>query len=77
MKKLITALAVCTVTVAATATSSHADLRPTAEVSRACADYFHVASGPEPLSSCQWDMRRIHAGGDRGRSPRARVCVWA
>ncbi len=27
----------------------------------ACAAYFGVPSGPEPLSSCQWDMRAIHA----------------
>ena len=24
-----------------------------------CAAYFLVPSGPEPLSSCQWDMRAL------------------
>jgi len=38
-----------------------APLSPAA-ASSACAAYFGVAAGPEPLSACQWDMRTIHAG---------------
>jgi subtilisin family serine protease len=33
-----------------------------AAASAACAAYFGVAAEPEPLSACQWDMRRIEAG---------------
>ncbi len=29
-----------------------------------CQAYFGVASGPEPLSACQWDMRTIHVGAE-------------
>jgi lantibiotic leader peptide-processing serine protease len=29
-----------------------------------CEAYFGVASGPEPLSACQWDMRTIHVGAE-------------
>ena len=33
-----------------------------ASASAACATYFGVTAGPEPLSACQWDMKRIAAG---------------
>jgi subtilisin family serine protease len=36
-------------------------LSPT-QASAACEAFFGVGAGPEPLSACQWDMRRIHAG---------------
>ena len=36
-------------------------LSPT-QASNGCATFFGVAPGPEPLSACQWDMRRIEAG---------------
>lgn len=31
------------------------------DASTGCAAYFGVGTDPEPLSSCQWDMRAIHA----------------
>jgi len=33
-----------------------------AQASAACAAYFGVAPGPEPLSACQWDMRVMGVG---------------
>lgn len=33
-----------------------------AQASANCAAFFGVAQGPEPLSACQWDMRRIGVG---------------
>lgn len=33
-----------------------------AAASAGCEAYFGVSAGPEPLSACQWDMRRINAG---------------
>ncbi len=33
-----------------------------AQASAACAAFFGVSAGPEPLSACQWDMRRIEVG---------------
>ena len=33
-----------------------------AAASAACAAYFGVGEGPQPLSACQWDMRDIQAG---------------
>jgi subtilisin family serine protease len=33
-----------------------------AQASANCAAFFGVPAGPEPLSACQWDMRRIEAG---------------
>jgi subtilisin family serine protease len=33
-----------------------------AQASAACQAFFGVAAGSEPLSACQWDMRRIDAG---------------
>jgi subtilisin family serine protease len=33
-----------------------------ATASANCAAFFGVAAGPEPLSACQWDMRRIGVG---------------
>jgi subtilisin family serine protease len=29
-----------------------------------CDDFYGVPAGPEPLSACQWDMAKIHAGAD-------------
>ncbi len=43
--------------------ASAAPVTPAA-ASAACAAYFGVAPGPEPLSACQWDMRAINAGAD-------------
>jgi len=56
----VTALAV-TLGMASPAAAAPGALTP-AEASAACAAYFHVAPGPEPLSACQWDMRRIGVG---------------
>jgi lantibiotic leader peptide-processing serine protease len=33
-----------------------------AQASTSCEAFFGVAAGPEALSACQWDMRRIEAG---------------
>lgn len=33
-----------------------------AQASALCEAFFGVGAGPEPLSACQWDMRRIEAG---------------
>jgi subtilisin family serine protease len=53
------------------ASTVHAAARPASQASDECAAFFAVAEGPEPLSSCQWDMRamnveaaRSHATGD-------------
>ena len=53
------------------ASTVHAAARPASQASDECAAFFTVAEGPEPLSSCQWDMRamnveaaRSHATGD-------------
>ena len=35
-----------------------------AQASANCEAFFGVSAGPEPLSACQWDMRRIEAGAD-------------
>ena len=56
----VTALAV-TLGMASPAAAAPVPLTPAA-ASAACAAYFHVAPGPEPLSACQWDMRRIGVG---------------
>src|SRR5258706_8609864 len=37
---------------------------PDSTASAACASFFGVTPGPEPLSACQWDMRAIHADAD-------------
>lgn len=34
----------------------------------ACQTYFGVSGGPEPLSSCQWDMRMINAGAAQAKA---------
>src|SRR5215471_16622105 len=33
-----------------------------AQASSLCQEFFGVGAGPEQLSACQWDMRRIEAG---------------
>ena len=33
-----------------------------AQASSLCQAFFGVGAGPEQLSACQWDMRRIEAG---------------
>jgi lantibiotic leader peptide-processing serine protease len=35
-----------------------------AQASANCEAFFGVSAGPEPLSACQWDLRRIEAGAD-------------
>ena len=35
-----------------------------AHASANCEAFFGVSAGPEPLSACQWDMRRIEAGAE-------------
>jgi subtilisin family serine protease len=35
-----------------------------AQASADCEAFFGVSAGPEALSACQWDMRRIEAGAD-------------
>jgi lantibiotic leader peptide-processing serine protease len=72
MKRTIGALAVLGAVAAAVPSSAvHAAPRPASQASDDCAAFFGVAEGPEPLSSCQWDMRamnveaaRSHATGD-------------
>ena len=56
----VTALAV-TLGMASPAAAAPVPLTPAA-ASAACAAYFGVPTGPEPLSACQWDMRRIGVG---------------
>ncbi|MEV0789554.1 S8 family serine peptidase [Kribbella sp. NPDC050459] len=55
----VLALMVGLITPAAAATPGA--LTP-AQASANCAAFFGVAQGPEPLSACQWDMRRIGVG---------------
>ena len=61
MRKL---LLVCGSTVALLTTATPVAAAPLTppQASAACAAYFGVAAGPEPLSACQWDMRVIEAG---------------
>ena len=56
-----TALAVAVGIASPAAAATPGALTP-ATASAACATYFGVAPGPEPLSACQWDMRRIGVG---------------
>jgi lantibiotic leader peptide-processing serine protease len=63
MRKVLLALG-ATVALLSTATPvMAAPLSPT-QASDACAAFFGVAAGPEPLSACQWDMREIDAGAE-------------
>ena len=55
----VLALMVGLITPAAAATPGA--LTP-AQASANCAAFFGVTQGPEPLSACQWDMRRIGVG---------------
>jgi len=45
--------------------ASAAPLTPE-QASAACAAYFGVAEGPEPLNACQWGLRRVNAPQARG-----------
>jgi subtilisin family serine protease len=63
-KSLVAASAAVVVAVAMASPAAAATpgaLTP-AQASAACAAYFGVAPGPEPLSACQWDMRRMDVG---------------
>jgi subtilisin family serine protease len=72
MKRTFSVLAALGALAAAMPASTvHAAARPASQASDECAAFFAVAEGPEPLSSCQWDMRamnveaaRSHATGD-------------
>src|SRR4051812_27107296 len=64
MKKLLAAVAASALMVGVPAMTAHAAPLTPQQASTACAAYFHVAEGPEPLSACQWDMRLIHAGAE-------------
>ena len=57
----VTALVV-TVAMAVPATAATPGALTPAQASAACAAYFGVAQGPEPLSACQWDMRAMDVG---------------
>lgn len=57
----VTAIAVSVGMACPAAAATPGALTP-AQASAACAAYFHVAPGPEPLSACQWDMRRMGVG---------------
>jgi len=61
MKRTIGALAVLGALAAAVpSTTVSAAPRPVGQASDDCAAFFGVAEGPEPLSSCQWDMRAMN-----------------
>jgi lantibiotic leader peptide-processing serine protease len=63
VKKLVVGGVAALVVMGSASTVAAAPLEP-AEASAACAAYFGVAAGPEPLSACQWDMREIDAGAE-------------
>ena len=46
-----------------------------AGASAACAGFFHVAEGPETLSSCQWDMRLLDVDAANATATGAGVTV--
>jgi len=46
-----------------------------AGASAACAGFFHVAEGPETLSSCQWDMRLLDVDAANAAATGAGVTV--
>ena len=56
------AVAAMTLALAAPASAATPGARTPAAASAACAAYFGVAPGPEPLSACQWDMRQMNVG---------------
>jgi subtilisin family serine protease len=51
-----------TLALAAPASAATPGALTPAAASAACAAYFGVAPGPEPLSACQWDMRQMDVG---------------
>jgi len=51
-----------TLALAAPASAATPGALTPAAASAACAAYFGVAPGPEPLSACQWDMRTMDVG---------------
>ena len=51
-----------TLALAAPASAATPGALTPAQASAACAAYFGVDPGPEPLSSCQWDMRQMDVG---------------
>jgi len=56
------AVAAMTLALAAPASAATPGALTPAAASAACAAYFGVAPGPEPLSACQWDMRTMDVG---------------
>ena len=62
MRKVLLACGATVALLLSTATPVMAAPLSPAQASAACAAYFGVAAGPEPLSACQWDMREIDAG---------------
>ena len=56
------AVAAMTLALAAPASAATPGAFTPAAASAACAAYFGVAPGPEPLSACQWDMRTMDVG---------------
>ena len=56
------AVAAVTLALAAPASAATPGALTPAAASAACAAYFGVAPGPEPLSACQWDVRAIRVG---------------
>ena len=63
MRKVLLACG-ATVALLSSATPVMAAPLSPAQASAACAAYFGVAAGPEPLSACQWDIREIDAGAE-------------
>ena len=56
------AVVAMTLALAAPASAATPGALTPAAASAACAAYFGVAPGPEPLSACQWDMRTMDVG---------------
>jgi subtilisin family serine protease len=63
VNKIVVGGALALAIIGSASTVAAAPLTPAA-ASAACAAYFGVAEGPEPLSACQWDMRKIDAGAE-------------
>ena len=73
MKRLFIAVGVASLCASALATPAQA-LTP-ADASAACATYFGVPEGPEPLAACQWDMRLLDVDAAHAQATGAGVTV--
>ena len=64
MRRLsILAVSILLLAAAPGASARQADAYDAATASGLCEAFFGVSAGPEPLSACQWDMRKIEANG--------------